>query len=32
MEPLAALSAILISILPASLVLVIGSAWWIFRR
>ncbi len=32
MEHLAALSAILIPILPASLVLVIGSAWWIFRR
>ena len=32
MENLTALSAILIPILPASLVLVVGSAWWIFRR
>ena len=32
MENLSALNAILIPILPASLVLVIGSAWWIFRR
>jgi hypothetical protein len=32
MENITALSAILIPILPASLMLVIGSAWWIFRR
>jgi hypothetical protein len=32
MDKLTALSAILIPVLPASLVLVIGSAWWIFRR
>jgi hypothetical protein len=32
MPSLVTLSALLIPILPASLALVIGSAWWIFRR
>lgn len=32
MEHLATLTSTLIAALPASLVLVIGSTWWIFRR
>jgi hypothetical protein len=32
MEHLATLSSTLIAGLPVSLILVIGSAWWIFRR
>jgi hypothetical protein len=32
MEHLATLSSTLIAALPASLILVIGSVWWIFRR
>jgi hypothetical protein len=32
MEHLATLSSTLIAALPVSLILVIGSAWWIFRR
>jgi hypothetical protein len=32
MEHLATLSSTLIAALPFSLILVIGSVWWIFRR